>query len=442
MRAARSSLIAPEACDFCDANPVDEMPMPPRRAPNHLMAVARRSLPGRALSAALVPIELALMASSGYLLVLLIAATRRPTRARKDAAAIAADEHLRLIALVPAHNEQGTIANAVDSLLRCDYPSSRRRIIVIADNCEDETALRALEARAEVWERTDPERRGKGFALAWAFARLTEEGDFDGVAVMDADCRASTNLLHAIDARLRDGAHALQVNYLAANPEASRAAALRFAGFALINTVRFAGKQSLGLSCGLVGTGMAFSAGLLRRHVWREVGLVEDGEYHMRLVLAGERSDFAHEAWVSSPMPNSLGSAGEERWEQGRLQLVRRWAPRLVLSGLARRDRVRLHAGLECLVPPQSLIAAAGLSAGATRLLIGQRHLALISATALGAQAAFVLGGLRLVRAPGVVYRALALAPLLIVKKSLLYLRLARGRGPDSWIRTERDGER
>jgi hypothetical protein len=140
-------------------------------------------------------------------------------------------------------------------------------------------------------------------------------------------------------------------------------------------------------------------------------------------------------------MPTSLGGSGEERWEQGRLELIRRWTPRLVLSGLMRRDHVRLHTGLESLVPPQSLIAAAGLGSLAARLLLGPRRLALLSATSLLGQAAFVLGGLRLVRAPAGVYRALALAPALIAGKSLLYVRLLRGRGPQTWVRTERDAD-
>jgi cellulose synthase/poly-beta-1,6-N-acetylglucosamine synthase-like glycosyltransferase len=392
--------------------------------------------------------ETALAISSGYLLVLLAAARRpeaqapSPTPTWTPSDSTKPQRRLRLVVLVPAHNEQHTIDSAVRSLLRCAYPQADRRVIVIADNCDDETTHAARAAGAETWERVEPSRRGKGFALAWALERLrTEDAEFDAVVTVDADCTVSRNLLSAIDVRLRRGAEALQVNYVAANPESSNASALRYAGFALVNTVRFLGKQRLGLSCGLVGTGMAFSRDLLEREAWQDVGLVEDGEYHMRLVLAGKRSEFVHEASVSSPMPTALGSSAEERWEQGRLELIRRWAPRLVLSGLARRDLVRLHSGLECLVPPQSLIAAAGLGSVAARLLLGPRRLALLPLASLVAQAVFVLGGLRLVRAPSAVYRALLLAPALIASKSLLYVRLLCGRGPSTWVRTERDGE-
>ena len=44
-------------------------------------------------------------------------------------------------------------------------------MIVIADNCSDATSSIAMQAGALVFERTDPELRGKGYALSFAFER-------------------------------------------------------------------------------------------------------------------------------------------------------------------------------------------------------------------------------------------------------------------------------
>ncbi len=79
-----------------------------------------------------------------------------------------------------------------------------------------------------------------------------------------------------------------------------------------MNTVRYLGKQRLGLSCGLVGTGMAFTrdpAGTPTMDKHR--ASCEDGEYHMRLVLAGERVEFVADASVSSAMPTSLRGSSD-----------------------------------------------------------------------------------------------------------------------------------
>ncbi len=305
----------------------------------------------RLLCGVFLALEAALALSVSYLLALLLAA-RDAERIPSKPTAGGQEARLRFVVLVPAHDEQAGIQATLESLAMCLYPSDVRRVVVIADNCTDGTAARAREAGVEVWERNEPARRGKGFALAWALDRLQRHEDsFDAVVVVDADCAVSPNILSAIDQRLRSGVNALQVNYIVANAAASHASALRFGGFALMNTVRFLGKQRLGMSCGLVGTGMAFTKELLAREPWTATGLVEDAEYHMRLVMAGERTEFVSEAWVGSAIPTSLrGSSDQQaRWEQGKLQVIRHWCPRLLYSGLARRDIVQMHAGLEWL---------------------------------------------------------------------------------------------
>jgi 1,2-diacylglycerol 3-beta-glucosyltransferase len=399
-----------------------------------------RPVLARSIGWAFLAPQAALALSTGYLLALLLAA-RDAARGPSTTLAVRRVARLRFVVLVPAHNEQSGMRATLESLAFCVYPSDARRTVVIADNCTDRTADCAREAEVEVWERVDPTRHGKGFALAWALDRLqTEEDTFDAVLVIDADCVASPNMLNAIDQRLRSGASAVQIAYTVANPDASHTAALRFGAFELVNTVRFLGKQRLGLSCGLVGTGMAFTKELLEREPWTATSLVEDAEYHLRLVQAGERAEFVPEAWVSSAVPTSLKASSDQhtRWEQGKLQLVRRWSLRLVALGLARRDIVRVHAGLECLVPPQSLITAGSLGSGLAGLLLRSRRLMLLSAVTLVAQLAFVLAGLRLVRAPARVYRALLVAPMLIAGKVVMYGRLLSGRGPKSWVRTAR----
>jgi hypothetical protein len=392
--------------------------------------------------------EASLTLSTGYLLALLLASRRRsdPVGRRFDPVeelpGERAQPRMRFVVLIPAHDEQDGIGATLESLADSDYPRERRRTIVIADNCTDATAERARAAGVEVWERADSSRRGKGHALQWALERLQLScRPCDAVVLIDADCLASPNMLSAIEVRLSRGVNAVQVNYVAGNPHASPASALRFAGFALMNTVRFQGKQRLGLSCGLVGTGMAFTTELLLREPWAATGLTEDAEYHMRLVESGERAEFVGDAWVSSAVPTSLhkGSDQQARWEQGKLQLIGRWTPRLIASGVLKRDPVRMHAGLENLVPPQSLIAAGSAGSAVAGLLLGSRRLLSLSLATLFAQIVFVLAGLRAVQAPAQAYRALLLSPALIVRKLALYAQLLRGRGPTAWVMTERE---
>jgi 1,2-diacylglycerol 3-beta-glucosyltransferase len=370
---------------------------------------------------------------AAYLLVLLAAAAvaRRESQPGRPGALPP-----RLAVIVPAHDEEAGIGATLDSLAAAGCTP-----VVVADNCTDGTAERARAAGATVWERRDEARLGKGHALAWAFERvLAELPEVQVVAVVDADCTVSENLLEALGERIASGARAAQTSYSVSNPFESPAAAVRFAGFALINYVRPLGKSRLGLSCGLLGTGMAFDVRLLRDQPWGAFDVTEDSEYHLRLVAAGERVAFVADAWVASPMPVSLAEAQvqRERWESGGFELARSRARALIATGVRERDLNRVSAGLELLVPPQSLLMAANAGLAVVGAATGSRVATRISAAALASQIAFVLGGLALVRAPAVVYRSIAMAPLLVVRNAGLYARLARGWRPGGWIRTPR----
>ncbi|HEX6713799.1 MAG TPA: glycosyltransferase family 2 protein [Thermoleophilaceae bacterium] len=379
---------------------------------------------------------------NAYLLGLLAAAAAR--RPRELGAMAGTPGRMRFAVLVPARDEEAMIATTLTSLLRLEYPHDRRQVIVIADNCTDATASVAAKAGATVWVREDGANGGKGAAIGWALTRMQACGpDVDAVVMVDADCEVSRNLLSAVEGRMRTGAEAVQVAYGVANPDASWLAGLRYASFALVNLVRPCGKTALGLSCGLFGTGMGFSRGLLARHPWTARSLVEDQEYHLEIVAAGERVTFAPDAWVRSPMPTTLRRARSQqlRWDAGRTALIRRYTPRLLRLGVRRRDAACLHAALEPLVPPQSLLLAAN-AAGlllALRARSGRRRLAVANAAT---QVGFVVGGLSLAEAPAAVWRALALAPALAVWKLTLMARLWAGRAPTDWVRTEREPSR
>jgi GT2 family glycosyltransferase len=380
------------------------------------------------------PAVAALTTVNGYLLALLAAA------ARTREAPCGAPPRLHFAIVIPARDEEATIGGTLAALAELEHPPELVEVIVVADNCADDTAIAAARAGATVWTRSGGG-GGKGGALAWALGRLAGAlPDVDAVVVVDADCAVTPNLLTAVEARIRAGASVVQVAYLVGNPDASAVAALRYASFALVNLVRPLGKARLGLSAGLFGTGMAFRRELLARHPWASHSLVEDQEQHLRLVAAGERVMFAPEARVVSAMPTTLrrSSSQQLRWDAGRARLIRTWTPRLLAAGLRRRDAAQLHAALEPLVPPQSLLLAANLAAALLALRAGP-VLRRVAAGNLAGQAAFVAGGLVLVRSPATVWRSLACAPALVAWKLALLVRLWSGRGPTRWVRTERE---
>ncbi len=387
------------------------------------------------------------ISGTAHLLLLLGAAVRG-----RRAVPSAGDE-LRLAVVIPAHDEEEQIAAAVRSVRTVDYPVAGRRIIVVADNCGDRTAQVAAAAGAEVWERTDAVHRGKGHALAWAFARLLADADAaseavadrtdvpDAICVVDADCEVSSNLLRVFAARLRAGADAVQASYLISDPSVSPSAALRWAGFALFNVVRPLGREQLGLSSGLLGTGMAISSRLLSTSPWRSFSFAEDREQHMRWVLSGARVAFAPEATVRSPAAGdgSGRRVQEARWESGRLHLAAHLSPALLRRAIRRREPRALDAALEPLLPPQSLLLATNVMAVGATTATGTRFVRRAAVVGLVGQILYVLGSLAAVRAPRTVWRALLSVPVFVLSRlGVLGSALGAGR-PSEWERTARE---
>lgn len=390
----------------------------------------------RALAAAAATAAVPSLAVGGYRLALLAGAAL-PARVPPPAAG---GPRTRFAVLVPAHDEAAGIAPTLRAALAQAYPPGLRRVVVVADNCTDDTAGVARAAGADVLERRDPQRRGKGHALAWAIPQVL--GDADAVVVLDADCTPADDLLARFDARLQAGAPGVQADYRIANPGASDQAALRTAGFLLESTVRSGGRSRLGLSCGLHGTGMAFRADVLAAQPWDAFSFAEDREFHLRLVAAGHRVQFAPETHVASAMPATADAARsqEERWESGRLALARRHLPALAAAAARRRDPAALDAALEPLLPPQALWAAMNAVALTAAAAAGSRGALQLAGAGCAAQAAFIAGGLAAAGTPPAVWRALAVAgPAFAGRRVGRIAAQAAGGGPDAWVRTTRE---
>jgi hypothetical protein len=185
---------------------------------------------------------------------------------------------------------------------------------------------------------------------------------------------------------------------------------------------------------------MCFAAAVLERFTWRWFTLAEDVEFHLALVRAGIRVDFAPETTVSAEMPLTLTQAASqnERWERGRLQLVRHHVPRLLADGLRRGSLLRLDAAAEQLIPPLSVpFALAGVCLMAA-LALESPHILLLSGLSLLGQLAYVTTALVLVRAPLTTYLSLGAAPLYIAWKLGLYSRALINTRATSWVRTAR----
>ncbi len=231
----------------------------------------------------------------------------------------------RLAVVIPAHNEGESIRACLQSVRACLRFDELATLFVVADNCTDSTAAIATAAGANVLVRNNDTLRGKGHALNFAFSLLGQRSYFDAFLVVDADTEAAPNLIEEVATAFHNGAGAVQCAYLVSDPD-------RFARFDLalraFNLVRPKGRSRLGLSAGILGNGFAVSARTLARVPYTADSVVEDLEYHLRLVEQGICVRFLETTAVRGAMPATQSGRVTQRarWEGGRLRMLREHA--------------------------------------------------------------------------------------------------------------------
>lgn len=350
----------------------------------------------------------------------------------------------RLAVLVPAHDEAAGIAGTLDSIRRQLAPGDR--VLVVADNCRDDTAARARAAGAQVTERFDDVRRGKGFALAHGVAHLAADAP-EVVVIVDADCTLGERALDRLARLCAATGRPVQARYLMRYPPGVGGLSARIAEFAfrMKNRVRPLGAARLGAPCPLFGSGMAFPWPLIANAPLANGNIVEDMKLGVDLALAGHGALYCDAASVDSFFPATTdGQASQRtRWEHGHLQTLRTEVPRLAVRGLAGDGRC-LAMALDLAVPPLSLLvmlqAAALAFALAAWLAGGGAWPAAIALAGCVACATAVLLAWRRFARDVLPLAQLAGVPAYALRKLGLYRRFAVNR-QTTWVRSRRDQE-
>lgn len=343
--------------------------------------------------------------------------------------------------LVPAHDEASGIVETVRALR--EQLRAGDRLLVVADNCTDDTASLAALAGAEVVVRADPSRRGKGFALDFGIRHLAAVPP-DVVIIVDADCRMTAGSVDHLAAAASTGRPA-QALYLMSAPEGGDVR-LQVAELAFLvkNLVRPAGLQRLGFGCQLTGSGMAFPWPVISAANLAHGSLVEDMQLGVDLALAGTPAQFCPQARIDSEFPQTAAGIASQRtrWEEGHLGMIAR-ALKLVPRAVAKRSVDALALLLDIMVPPLTLLLALSVfGLAATALLtvsLGLAPLALWIAliNCLLVGAAISVAWYRFGREVLQVRRLLSV-PGYVLSKLRLYKALGGGKRSAGWVRTDR----
>jgi cellulose synthase/poly-beta-1,6-N-acetylglucosamine synthase-like glycosyltransferase len=348
----------------------------------------------------------------------------------------------RTIVLVPAHNEQAVIEATLASLRpELDEHTS---LLVVADNCEDDTPERAERAGARVVRRVDPTRRGKGYAIEFGLNELAKAPP-DIVVIVDADCRVEPGSIGTLARRAHATGRPVQAEYLILPPRLEPKTAVNALAFLIKNRVRPLGLSRLGLPCQLTGSGMAFPWDVIRKAPPGGAYLVEDMLMGLELARLGSPPLFCPEARIRSELPTrpQAQQGQRRRWEHGHLATLIDQGPKLIALGLRRRNMDLLALGLDVLVPPLTLFllglcALLGLNAlGSLVFGLGPGPLVLSFAAIVAVGASVLIAWLTQGREL-VPLRYALMVPGYVFWKLPVYVAFAARRKQATWEQTER----
>lgn len=344
--------------------------------------------------------------------------------------------------LVPAHNEAGGITATLNSILPQLHAGDR--LLVVADNCTDDTAGIAWAAGAKVIQRKDAECRGKGYALDYG-VRYFENHPPEVLIIIDADCHVEAGAIDTLASDCILYNRPVQALYLMhAGMKATLKTKVAEFAWTTKNWARPLGYHRMGLPCQLMGTGMAFPWQMIRQAELASGHIVEDLKLGLDLAALGHAPRFCQQALVSSVFPmNSEGEQSQrKRWEHGHLGMIFRQAPRQLLTSIRTGNGPLLALVLDMCVPPLALLTMLSGVLGALACigwwLSGESMPWVLAVVPFGLLVFAVLSAWARFGRTILSFCQLAYAPVYALAKLPLYLKFLVQRQVE-WVRSQRD---
>jgi glycosyltransferase involved in cell wall biosynthesis len=345
--------------------------------------------------------------------------------------------------LIPAHNEQKGITATIHSVR--SQLDAGDWMVVIADNCTDETAAIARNNGAITIERTDPDRRGKGYALDFGVRYLEQNSPPEVVIIIDADCLLQKECLTLLAVETIQKCRPVQGLNLIGSPEGAPLKT-KIAEFALVvkNRARALGFHRLGLPCQLMGTAMAFPWQLIQHANLASGNIVEDLKLGLDFASQRLAPVLCPDAIVQSLFPlNSVGMNSQRtRWEHGHLGMIIKEGPLVIAKSISSFNPGMLALALDMMVPPLALLALLTLATAffsAVFMVVREEYLpwsmGLLLPLLLGS--AVILAWIKFGRQI-LAFSSLAYVPIYMLGKIPLYFKFIVKRQVE-WVRSQRD---
>ena len=262
--------------------------------------------------------------------------------------------------LILAHNEAGVITRSVSSAASCLAQGDV--IIVVADNCTDDTAGIASRAGAQVLIRKSMNAGGKAEALSWFIERHFELiSDHSMIIVLDADSRVEANFMEIIRKKAVGSDCSYQCFVFPESQPKSYIGKLAALSELLDQLISDRIRTSLHWPVRLRGTGMVIRPQhlhMVARHLQSEV---EDIALSLLFSSEGIRIERIDDALVFDPKPQTTRDAANQRARWFRGQWTAAWQYRKQIIKMAARGPAHWSLLSSLFLKPKWLFLLAGL---------------------------------------------------------------------------------
>jgi cellulose synthase/poly-beta-1,6-N-acetylglucosamine synthase-like glycosyltransferase len=264
----------------------------------------------------------------------------------------------RIALLIPSHKDDSVIIETAKQALTQDYPSQHYTVTVIADQLQPSTILKLKELPINLIE-VQLEKSMKARSLNAAFQQM-KTGQYDLAMILDADNLMSPDTLEKVNHAWHSGWKAIQCHRTAKNQNNS-VAVLDALSEEVNNTIYRKGQRVLGLSCALIGSGMAFNFRLIAEifalpAIQDNAG--EDREIDTQLVKQSISVEYIEDAFIfdEKVQRKEVYEKQRTRWLGTQVDHLKSFLSPEMRP--VRTQRLYLHKLFQCIFLPRLLLMA------------------------------------------------------------------------------------